>query len=81
MNKLKKNLKALTLVSLKALAQKQKIKVSGTIVEYFFDSYRKAPTKAQYVNKLAKVVTEKELTAIPKTNSKAGEKETPNSFR
>jgi len=44
--KIKKSLKALTLVQLKVLAEKHKIKVSGTIIEDFFDSYRKAPTKA-----------------------------------
>jgi hypothetical protein len=69
-NKLKKKLKSLTLVQLKALAQKHKIKVSGTLVENLFNSYRKAPTKAQYVNKLAKVVTEKELSSLPKETLK-----------
>lgn len=65
-NKLKNALRALTLIQLKALVKKHKIKVSGTVVEDFFDSYRKAPTKAQYVNKLAKIVTEKELASISK---------------
>jgi len=63
---LKKSLQALTIKQLKYLADKHTIKVKGRVVENFFDSYRKAPTKSQYVNKLIGLVTEKELTDLPK---------------
>ena len=64
--KLKSALKALSIKQLKYLASKHNVKVKGQVVEEFFDSYRVAPTKAQYVNKLAGVVTEKELSSLPK---------------
>jgi hypothetical protein len=69
--KLKKSLQALNVKQLKALAEKHHVKVKGTVVEGFFDSYRKAPTKSQYVNKLAGAVTEKEISSIPKETPKA----------
>ena len=64
--KLKESLKALSITQLKFLAEKHKITVKGATVEGIFDSYRKAPTKSQYINKLSGVVTEKELSSIPK---------------
>ena len=64
--KLKKSLQALTTKQLIYLADKHNIKVKGQIVKDFFDSYRKTPTKVQYINKLAGVVTEKELSSLPK---------------
>ena len=67
---MKKSLQALTLGQLKALASKHKIKVTGRVVEDFFDSRRVAPTKSQYINKLAGVVSEEELKAIPKESPK-----------
>lgn len=70
----KKSLQALNIKQLKFLADKHKVKVKGQIVEDFFDSYRKAPTKSQYINKLAGVVTEKELSAIPKETKKPTKK-------
>lgn len=72
--KLKKSLQALTLSQLKALASKHKIRIKGQIVEGLFDSHRKAPTKSQYVNKLAGIVTEKEISAIPKETPKTVKK-------
>jgi hypothetical protein len=61
---LKKSLQALTLSQLKDLASKHKLKVRGKIVEGFFDSHRKAPTKTQYINKLVGIVTEKEINKV-----------------
>ena len=64
--KLKKSLEILSVTQLKFLAKKHDIQVKGKIVEESFDSYRKVPTKRQYVNKLSGVVTAKELSSIPK---------------
>ena len=68
--KLKKSLEALSISQLKQLANKHQVMVKGQIVESLFDSYRKAPTKKQYINKLAGIVTEKELDSVPKEASK-----------
>lgn len=65
--KMKESLEGLNITQLKSLAQKHKVKVTGQIVEDWFDSHRKAPTKRQYINKLAGIVTEQELTSLPKT--------------
>jgi len=72
--KVKKSLQALSVKQLKALADKHDIKVKGQIVESLFDSYKKAPTKSQYINKLAGVVTEKEISSLPKENNKTVKK-------
>lgn len=64
--KLKKSLQTLNVKQLKALAKKHHLKIKGKVVEDFFDSYRKAPTKSQYINKLAGIVTEKEISSISK---------------
>ena len=71
---MKKALQALSIKQLKFLADKHSIKVKGQIVENFFDSYRKTPTKSQYVNKLAGVVTEKEISSVPKETNKTVKK-------
>ena len=71
---LKESLQALSLNQLKTLASKHKVKVTGRIVEDFFDSRRVAPTKSQYINKLAGVVNEKELKAVPKETPKPAKK-------
>ena len=68
--KLRNALKALKVTQLKALATKHKIRVSGRVVEDFFGSTRQGPSKAQYVNKLAGVVTEKEIASLPKEPAK-----------
>lgn len=73
--KLKKSLAALNIKQLKFLAEKHNIKVKGQIVEELYETYRKAPTKSQYINKLSGIVTEKELSSVPKeTPKKSGEK-------
>jgi len=71
---LKKSLQALTLSQLKALASKHKIKVTGKIVEDLFESRRKALTKSQYINKLSGIVTEKEISTVPKETPKTVKK-------
>jgi hypothetical protein len=71
---LKKSLQVLSLSQLKTLASKHKIKVTGRTVEDLFDSRRVAPTKSQYVNKLASIVTEKEISAVPKETPKPAKK-------
>ena len=58
---MKKSLQALSITQLKTLAQKHKVTVEGTQVYDFLETRRKAPTKSQYINKLASVVTEKEI--------------------
>lgn len=68
--KLKKSLQALNITQLRALAKKHNIVVKGRIVDDIFDSYRAAPTKNQYINRLTEVVTEKEITAISKETPK-----------
>ena len=66
----KKALQSLTSTQLKALAQKHKVTVKGKVVEGFFETTRKAPTKSQYISKLSSVVTEKEINALPKEKQK-----------
>ena len=61
--KLKQSLETLNIKQLKLLAEKHHIQIKGQIVE---DSFRKAPTKRQYINKLSGIVTEQELKSIPK---------------
>lgn len=69
-SKLKNSLETLSISQLKSLADKHHIKVKGTVVDDMFDSYRKAPTKKQYISKLAGIITEKELSSIPKETPK-----------
>lgn len=66
----KKSLQALTTKQLKYLADKHQIKVKGKVVEDWGDSHRTAPTKSQYISKLAGIATEKELNSIPKEAGK-----------
>ena len=57
----KQSLEALTVKQLKFLADKHSAKVLGKVEEDFFEVRRLAPTKSQYVSKLAGIVTTKEL--------------------
>ena len=57
-------LQSLGVQQLKSLAAQHGVKVSGRIAEGFFTSARKPPTKSQYVARLNKVVTEKELRSL-----------------
>jgi len=72
--KLKNSLQALSIKQLKSLADKHKIKVKGKVEETLFDSYRKAPSKSQYINKLVSVVIEKELNNLPREIPKPAKK-------
>lgn len=63
---MKKSLQALSITQLKTLAEKHKIAVKGTLADDFSETRRKAPTKSQYINKLASVVTEKEISSVSK---------------
>ena len=60
----KKSLQALSITQLKTLAQKHKVTVEETLVYDFLDTSKKDPTKNQYINKLASVVTEKEIFSV-----------------
>jgi hypothetical protein len=59
--KTKEILKGLSIQKLKFLAQKHHIKVKGKVEEDWFETYHRPPSKAQYVNALAKVVSEKDI--------------------
>ena len=63
---LKQSLGTLSIKQLKFLAAKHHVKVTDRVVETLFSSTRKAPTKSQYVTKLSKTVTEKEIRSVPK---------------
>ena len=63
---LKPLLQALSVKQLKFLAAKHNVKVAGRVEETLFSSVTKAPTKSQYVNKLSKVATAKEISSVPK---------------
>ena len=77
---LKEKLGNLTVSQLKVLAKKHNIKVKGKIEDDGWDTYRKAPTKKQYVSKLCEVVTEKEINSLPKEVKKRKKKRKSNSF-
>jgi hypothetical protein len=62
----KQALGSLTVAQLKSLAAKHHVKVLGSIEEDWFESRRVAPTKRQYVNKLASVVTSEEVNSFAK---------------
>lgn len=63
---LKEALENLNIVQLKSLAKSHHVKVKGRIEEDFFEAYRTAPTKKQYISKLSGVVTEEEINSLPK---------------
>jgi len=63
---LRNALESLSIGQLKSLAKNHNIKVKGRIEEDLFDTYRKAPTKKQYVSKLQGVVSEEEIRSLPK---------------
>ncbi|MDO8531874.1 MAG: HNH endonuclease signature motif containing protein [Dehalococcoidia bacterium] len=77
---MKEALETLTVKQLKHLAEQHHIKVQGRLEEDFLDSHRVAPTKRQYINKLSGIVTNAELTSMPKeTPKKAKAKKRRNS--
>lgn len=66
----KTKLQSFTSTQLKALAVKHGVKVTGSMVDDWFESKRKAPTKAQYVTKLSKVLKPSEIRVPAKSTSK-----------
>ena len=66
----KTKLQALTVTQLKALASKHGVKVTGSLVEDWFETKRKAPTKAQYITRLSKVLNASQVRAVPKPAAK-----------
>jgi hypothetical protein len=73
---IKKNLSDLTIKQLKYLADKHKVKIKGEVVESLLSSYTKAPTKAQYISKLAGIVTSKDLISASKLEAETPKKPT-----
>ena len=63
---MKGTLETLSINQLKSLAEKHHVKVKGSVEESLFDSYRKAPTKKNYINKLKGIVSQEEIDSIPK---------------
>ncbi len=61
-NSVKKNLKTLPLPKLKFLAKKYGIKVRGRTEESLFETTTLSPSKVQYVNALAKKLSEQDIT-------------------
>jgi len=78
---LKEKLDFLNISQLKSLAEKHHIKVKCKVEEDFFNTSRKAPTKKQYILKLAGIVSEKEITTIAEkratTTKKKGSNKKP----
>ena len=58
------DLENLTVKELKFLANKHHVHVNGHVVENFFESHTVPPTRSQYINKLATIVTVKELSTV-----------------
>ena len=64
--KMKNRLEKLGLRELKFLAQKHNIRVKRKIEEGFFETTQKAPSKIQYIKKLAKSISEEEINSVLK---------------
>lgn len=62
----KESLATLNISQLKSLAKEHRIQVKGKVEETFFDTYRKAPTKKQYISKLKGIVSEEKIKSLPK---------------
>ena len=62
----KESLQAMSISQLKFLAKKHNIVVKGEVVEDWLNSYRKAPTKSQYIKKLSGKLAGKDLRSVPK---------------
>jgi hypothetical protein len=73
---IKQKLTDLKLPQLKLLAAKHKIKVLGTVEDDGWSTRRLAPTKADYIKKLAGVVTDADIRSLPKPDSKPIKKKT-----
>ena len=55
-DQLRRELNQMSLAKLKELAKKHGVHVQSRVIEHFFSTERKAPTKRQYVNELVKVM-------------------------
>jgi hypothetical protein len=81
---IKQRLETLSLKQLKYLADKHHIKVKGQVIEDWGDLYTKAPTKKQYITKLSRILTAKDLNSVlkesPKPVKKRKVKKTDNSW-
>lgn len=64
--KVKRSLENLTIQQLKFLATKHKVIVKGRVEEDLFSSRRLPPTKRQYITKLSGIITDKDLSSVPK---------------
>ncbi|MFC1983622.1 HNH endonuclease [Chloroflexota bacterium] len=73
---LKSSLNALTVKQLKILADKHHIKVKGQVIDDWLDSHVKPPTKNQYISKLSKIVTARDISSLPKEPLKPAKKKT-----
>lgn len=62
--RIKRFLGQLSVKELKSVADKRGLRVRGTLVDDYFDSYRKAPTKSQYISKLISVLKPNDMKAI-----------------
>jgi phosphoribosylaminoimidazole (AIR) synthetase len=69
---MKKSLELLTVSQLKSLADKHGLKIKSTVTgDGFWEKERRlAPTKAQYINKLKAIATEKEVNLLQKTRKR-----------
>jgi len=80
----KKTLAGLSMQKLKFLAKKHHIKLKGKVEQGFFQTRKIPPTKKQYVNALAKVISEKdiesELKEMPERKKRARKKKTSSIF-
>lgn len=80
---LKSKLESLSLDQLKTLARKHNVKVAGSVEEHLFNTVRKGPTKKQYVAKLRRAMSDKEIRSIrkqTKPTKKARRKKKKESF-
>lgn len=73
---IKQKLADLTLPQLKLLAAKHKAKPSGYVEESMFSSRTIAPKKADYIKKLAGVVTDADIRSLPEPEKKPVKKKT-----
>jgi len=65
----KRMLKTLSIPQLKFLAKKKYVKVKGRTYDEFWGTSTSSPTKMQYVNKLANVVSKKDIESVLKGNA------------
>jgi hypothetical protein len=73
--KTKQRLETLSIKQLKYLAARHRIKVTGQVVDDWWDgSYTIAPTKRQYITKLSGVLTARDFNSVPKEPPKVAKR-------